>query len=140
MIKSREKVVYIDDYAHHPAELEAAISAARMLYPNRKLTGVFQPHLYSRTNDFSTAFAAALDQLDRCILLDIYPARELPMPGVSSELIFSQMKLKSKELCAKSEAIDVLKTDLNGCILTMGAGDIDLLVPQIKRMIKKVEK
>ncbi|MBP6826936.1 MAG: UDP-N-acetylmuramate--L-alanine ligase, partial [Saprospiraceae bacterium] len=85
------QTVYIDDYAHHPAELEAAIGAAKMLFPTRKITGIFQPHLYTRTRDFAESFAAALDMLDECILLDIYPARELPIPGVTSSMIAGLM-------------------------------------------------
>ena len=101
-LNANEKV-FIDDYAHHPSELNAAIDAARQMYPNNKLTGIFQPHLYSRTNDFQDGFAAALDELDEIYLLDIYPARELPMKGVPSEIIFNKMKNPNKKLVQKSD-------------------------------------
>jgi UDP-N-acetylmuramate--alanine ligase len=135
-IYRREGLIYIDDYAHHPAELEAAITAARMLYPNQHLTGIFQPHLYSRTNDFASEFAQALDLLDRCILLDIYPARELPMPGVTSDLIFKQMKLKHKVMCSLDQCLDQIDPKQTGVLMTMGAGSIDLLVPQLKAWLR----
>ncbi len=130
-----EKVTYIDDYAHHPAELTAAISAARMLYPDRKITGIFQPHLYSRTRDFALAFAEALDLLDTCLLLDIYPARELPIPGITSATIVALMKNKNVELISKSELLNSLKDRNLDVLMTMGAGDIDTLMEPIKTLI-----
>ena len=136
MIHRGEKVVYIDDYAHHPTELQAAISGVRMLYPGRKLTGIFQPHLYSRTRDFCAGFAEALDQLDEIFLLDIYPAREKPIPGVDSGIIFREMKNVEKHWLSKEavlDAIDWTKTDI---LITLGAGDIDTLVPKIKEILK----
>jgi UDP-N-acetylmuramate--alanine ligase len=129
------ELVYVDDYAHHPAELEAAISAAKMLYPTRKVTGIFQPHLYSRTRDFADGFAAALDGLDECILLDIYPARELPIPGVTSAMIAGLMKNKNVTLTSKVELLNVLKTKNLEVLMTMGAGDIDTLIEPIKSII-----
>lgn len=129
------EVVYVDDYAHHPAELEAAIAAARMLYPERKITGIFQPHLYTRTRDFAAGFAAALDGLDECILLDIYPARELPIPGITSATIAGLMKNKNVTLTTKNELIDVLKTRKPDVLMTMGAGDIDTKIEDIKQFI-----
>lgn len=134
-IFKNENVVYVDDYAHHPAELEAAISAARMLYPDRKLTGIFQPHLYTRTRDFATGFATALDLLDECILLDIYPARELPIPGVSSEMIAGLMKNKNVTLTNKASLLEVLKTKHLDVLMTMGAGDVDTQIEPIKNLI-----
>jgi UDP-N-acetylmuramate--alanine ligase len=134
-IAQTEKLVYIDDYAHHPEELKAAITAARMLYPNKHLTGVFQPHLYSRTNDFSDAFAEALDLLDTCILLDIYPARELPMPGVTSEMVYHKMQLTDKKLANLKNCIDLIPNDITGVLMTMGAGNIDGLVSKIKKKV-----
>ncbi len=128
--------VFIDDYAHHPSELNAAIDAARQLHPNNKLTGIFQPHLFSRTNDFQDGFAAALDALDEIYLLDIYPARELPMEGVTSEIIFNKMKNPNKYLLTKRELLDQLNLDKVEVLMTLGAGDIDRLVLPIKKMLE----
>jgi UDP-N-acetylmuramate--alanine ligase len=128
--------VYIDDYAHHPTELEAAIKAAKELFPERKITGVFQPHLFSRTQDFSSGFAAALDLLDEAILLEIYPAREEPIAGVTSEMILRQMKLPAKELVDMSALTDVLATKKIEVLLTLGAGDIDTQVAPIAAMLQ----
>ena len=132
-----EKYVYIDDYAHHPEELKAVISSVKALYPNRKVTGIFQPHLYSRTKDFSTEFAASLDLLDTAVLIPLYPAREEPMEGVSSELIFNQMNLKEKYLVSKEEVLDLLRNKENDIVLTMGAGDIDRMVNDIIEVLEK---
>lgn len=129
--------VYIDDYAHHPTELEAAIKAARTLYPNRHLTGVFQPHLYSRTRDFALGFATALDLLDKVILLDIYPAREQPIEGVSSSIIYNKMKCDDKILLEKKELLSALETMNLEVLMTLGAGDIGALVPSIAKIFKK---
>ena len=137
MVYKSEKVVYIDDYAHHPSELRASISSIRNLYPNRKITGIFQPHLFSRTRDFAPAFADALSQLDELILLDIYPARELPIEGVDSELILRDVKLKNKTLCSKENLLPLLKEKQLDVLVTFGAGDIDKLVPLIKNQLKK---
>lgn len=131
------KVAYYDDYAHHPTELQAAISAARELFPKAKITGAFQPHLFSRTRDFSEGFAAALDGLDEAFLLDIYPARELPMPGVTSDIIFSQMKLKNKHLVAKKDLLTSLQNTDIEVLLTLGAGDIDTLVEPIGQWLQQ---
>ncbi|MDX1911995.1 MAG: UDP-N-acetylmuramate--L-alanine ligase [Saprospiraceae bacterium] len=134
-IVKTEKTVYVDDYAHHPAELEATIQAARSLYPGKRLTGVFQPHLFTRTRDFADAFAAALDQLDECLLLPIYPARELPIPGVTSEMLLAKMTLKNKQLVQKNELLNEIKKRQPEVLLTMGAGDIDTMVEAIKIMM-----
>ncbi|MBK9338710.1 MAG: UDP-N-acetylmuramate--L-alanine ligase [Lewinellaceae bacterium] len=131
----RPDLVYVDDYAHHPAELQAAIAAARMLFPDRKITGVFQPHLYSRTRDFADDFAAALDQLDECLLLPIYPAREKPMPGITSELILGKMNLLNKKVVSPMELLTEIQNHRPTVLLTMGAGDIDKLVPEIKGLL-----
>ena len=131
-----DKMVFMDDYAHHPSELKASISSIRNLYPNRKITGVFQPHLYTRTRDFAPAFAEALSQLDELILLDIYPARELPIEGVDSELILRDVKLKNKTLCSKENLLPLLKDKELDVLVTFGAGDIDKLVPLIKVQLK----
>jgi UDP-N-acetylmuramate--alanine ligase len=133
-----DKVVYMDDYAHHPSELRASISSIRNLYPDRKITGIFQPHLYTRTRDFAPDFAAALSQLDELILLDIYPARELPIEGVDSGIIFKDVKLKNKTLCSKENLLPLLKSKELDVVVTFGAGDIDKLVPLIKEQLKKM--
>jgi UDP-N-acetylmuramate--alanine ligase len=131
-----EKYIYIDDYAHHPEELKAVITSVKALYPNHEITGLFQPHLYSRTRDFSAEFAASLDLLDRCILLPLYPAREAPIPNVNSEIIFNQMKLGNKFLESKKDALDRLRNTNTDVIITMGAGDIDGLATEIVEILK----
>lgn len=135
-IIDREDLVFIDDYAHHPSELKVAIDAARTLFPERKLTGIFQPHLYSRTRDFVDGFAAELDKLDEIILMDIYPARELPIEGVTSESIFNRMKNPNKKLVTKETLMDTLKEYKPEILMTLGAGDIDTFVPKIKELYK----
>lgn len=136
VVYKTDKLVFMDDYAHHPSELKASISSIRNLYPDRKITGIFQPHLYSRTRDFAQAFAEALSQLDELILLDIYPARELPIDGVDSELILHDVKLKNKTLCSKENLLPLLKEKDLDVLVTFGAGDIDKLVPLIKEQLK----
>jgi len=131
-----EKYVYIDDYAHHPEELKAVISSVKALYPKRKITGIFQPHLYSRTKDFSTEFAVSLDILDTAIIIPLYPAREEPMEGVSSEIIFNQMQLEDKYLASKEETFEMLKNKDCDLVLTMGAGDIDNMTKNIVEILK----
>ena len=130
------KVVYIDDYAHHPEELKAAISAAKQLYPNKKITGIFQPHLFSRTRDFADAFAESLDLLDVCVLLEIYPAREKPIQGINSQLLLDKMKSKNKYLVQKNDVIDFLKINTIDVLMTMGAGDIDSLIEPIEMLLR----
>ena len=130
-----EKVVYIDDYAHHPTEIEAFLSSVKALYPTRKLTVVFQPHLYSRTNDFKEGFAKSLALADDLILLDIYPARELPMEGVTSSIIFDKVNLAQKILCTKTEVLDLLKAKQPELLVTVGAGDIDTLILGIRNQL-----
>jgi UDP-N-acetylmuramate--alanine ligase len=139
VVYKSDKIVYMDDYAHHPSELKASISSIRNLYPDRKITGIFQPHLYSRTRDFAPAFAEALSQLDELILLDIYPARELPIKGVDAGLILHDVKLKNKTLCSKENLLPLLKEKQLDVLVTFGAGDIDKLVPLIKDQLKKSE-
>lgn len=131
-----EKQIYIDDYAHHPAELAAVISSVKALYPNRKVTGIFQPHLFSRTRDFADEFAASLDLLDEAILVPVYPAREEPIKGVSSELIFGKMKSENKFLVEKHDVTELLKNRETDVVLTMGAGDIDGIGNQITDVLK----
>jgi len=133
-----DNVVYIDDYAHHPTELDAAISTARLLYPKNKITGIFQPHLYSRTRDFSSGFARALDQLDEIYLLEIYPARELPVEGVTSMLIFNQMRNSQKHLVTKESIMDSISFQELEILLTLGAGDIDTLVIPLREKLISV--
>jgi UDP-N-acetylmuramate--alanine ligase len=133
-----ESLVYIDDYAHHPRELSAGISSIREMYPERKITGIFQPHLYTRTRDFADDFGKVLSSLDEVILLDIYPARELPIEGVDSQMILDKITLQHKELCRKDQLIDLLKTKKElEVVVTFGAGDIDALVPEIKQFFKQ---
>lgn len=135
-VKSKN-LVYVDDYAHHPEELKAAIGAAKQLYPDKKITGVFQPHLFSRTRDFADGFAESLDLLDECILLDIYPARELPIEGVTSQMLLDKMKSKQKHLVKKENLLEFLKDKPLEVLLTMGAGDIDKFIQPIEEMLKK---
>ncbi|MDP2335027.1 MAG: UDP-N-acetylmuramate--L-alanine ligase [Bacteroidota bacterium] len=134
---NNETFVLIDDYAHHPEELRATIQSVRDIYRDRTITGVFQPHLYSRTKDFAEGFANSLDLLDEIVLLDIYPARELPLEGVTSELIFNRLKNKNKILCNRSELKKLALTFKPGIVIMMGAGDIDTLVEPVKEQLVK---
>ena len=129
----KDDFVFIDDYAHHPEELKAFILSVKELYKDKKITGVFQPHLFTRTSDFADDFAKSLSLLDELILLDIYPARENPIKGVSSEIIFDKVSVEKKEICSKNDLLDCLKNNKPEILLTMGAGDIDKLVPVIKK-------
>ncbi len=131
-----ENQVFIDDYAHHPEELKAAIKSVKRLYPDKKLTTIFQPHLYTRTRDFVDGFAEALDMSDELIMLDIYPARELPIEGVTSNMILERMKNKNKFLCSKQEAIELVRRKQPELLLTVGAGDIDTLVQPLKQVLQ----
>lgn len=135
-IKSKS-VVYIDDYAHHPEELRAAITAAKQLYPDKKVTGIFQPHLFTRTRDFADGFAESLDLLDVCVLLDIYPAREKPIEGINSQMLLDKMKSTQKFLVKKENVLEFLKTHSPQVVMTLGAGDIDSLILPIEEMLKK---
>ena len=134
-----EKYIYIDDYAHHPEELKAIISSVKELFKGRKLTGIFQPHLYSRTRDFSAEFAASLDLLDTAILIPLYPAREEPIQGITSGIIFNQMKLADKHLVTKTEMLGILRNDNSEIVLTMGAGDVEGLADDIIEILKTKE-
>ena len=129
--------VLIDDYAHHPAELKQSILSVKALYPNRRLTGVFQPHLYTRTRDFASDFAASLSLLDELILLDIYPAREEPIPGVTSALIFDQVTLPAdrKKLIQREELLALVEQESFEVVLMVGAGNIDRLVEPVKEIL-----
>jgi UDP-N-acetylmuramate--alanine ligase len=130
-IKS-DKLVYIDDYAHHPTEINAVHQAVRELYPNQKVLAVFQPHLFSRTKDFGDDFAKSLSQFDEVLLLDIYPARELPMEGITSSWLLAKMTNENKKLVSKADLIPSLLASDATVIVTIGAGDIGELVPSIK--------
>ena len=138
-----ERLVFIDDYAHHPEELRALIHGAKTLFPGKKCTVIFQPHLYSRTRDLADGFAGALDEADEVVLLPIYPARELPVAGVSSELILNKMKLKYKSVKEKTELMQWIKEDFSTTVnrdfgevlITAGAGDIDQLLDGMKAML-----
>lgn len=132
----QEEVVFIDDYAHHPEEIKRCIMTARELLPGRMITGVFQPHLFSRTRDFAAEFARSLELLDQLILLEIYPAREKPMKGVNATLILDQTNLKNKMLCSKEELIRILEKEQLEVLITLGAGDIDRLVEPVREMLK----
>ena len=133
-IKSDNRV-YIDDYAHHPTEINAVHQAVRELYPNHKILAIFQPHLFSRTKDFADDFAKSLAQFDELLLMDIYPARELPMEGITSEWLLNKIENKSKKLVSKDHLIsEILKSDAT-VIVTIGAGDIGELVPSIKKAL-----
>lgn len=131
----KDNLIYIDDYAHHPEELKACIRSVRELYPNKKLTGVFQPHLYTRTRDFADGFGESLSMLDEVILLDIYPAREMPIAGVSSQMLLDRIACKNKKLCTKQELVAELCSRKLEVLLTVGAGDIDMLVEPIKNAL-----
>lgn len=135
----RDNMVYIDDYAHHPSELDACINATRELYPKRKITGIFQPHLFSRTKDYAAAFAASLDQLDRVILLPIYPARETPIKGVSSAMIMELMHNNNVKLIEKEHILDELSKEIPEVLVTLGAGDIDRLIEPITNFLNKAQ-
>ena len=128
-------LTYIDDYAHHPKELSTAISSIREIFPGRKLTGIFQPHLYTRTRDFAPEFAKALSALDEVILLDIYPAREEPIPGITSEIIYKDITAPRKMLIKKEELMSVLEKETPDVLITFGAGNIDRFIEPIKQML-----
>lgn len=128
-------VVYIDDYAHHPNELKAIISSVKKLYPNETITGIFQPHLFTRTRDLVNDFAEALAMLDKIILLDIYPAREKPLPNITSQWLLNKINSNEKLLLKKEEIVPYLSNIDKGIIITLGAGDIDRLVPDITKML-----
>lgn len=131
-IKNDSEGVFIDDYAHHPTELNAIITSVKRMYPSKKITGIFQPHLYSRTRDFVDGFAASLDLLDTVILMPIYPARELPIDGVSSEMILARMHNKNVSICDKHNLIACLSQNKVDVLLTLGAGDIDREIGKLK--------
>jgi UDP-N-acetylmuramate--alanine ligase len=133
-----DKVVYLSDYAHHPEEIKQSILSMRALYGDKKLTGVFQPHLYTRTRDFYQEFAQSLSLLDEVILTDIYPARELPIEGVSSQLIYDYLRTDmEKTLCRKEDVLDILTNKNIEVLITLGAGDIENYAPKICEILDK---
>lgn len=145
-VVKNEQLVFVDDYAHHPEELRALLNGAKTLFKQRKCTIIFQPHLYSRTKDLADGFAEVLDMADEIILLPIYPARELPVPGVNSEMILSKMKKDKKRVMSKEELLKWVKEYSSSIdkkageiLLTAGAGDIDTLVGPIKEIVKNIK-
>jgi len=132
-----EDLIYIDDYAHHPGEINALISAVRDFWPGRSITGIFQPHLYTRTRDFARGFAEALDRLDEVILLTLYPAREKPIEGVSSDMIADLMKNRNVRVVTREQLPAAAAKTVKGVLLTIGAGDIDRFVEPITQMLKE---
>lgn len=132
-----DHIVFLSDYAHHPAEIKQSVSSLRMLYPDKKLTAIFQPHLYTRTRDFYKDFADSLSLLDEVILLDIYPARELPIEGVTSKLIYDNLRPGiEKTMCHKEDLIELLKTKKIEVLITLGAGDVNNYVTPIYELLK----
>ncbi len=132
---NRQGCAYIDDYAHHPKEIAAAISSIRDIFPGRKLTAIFQPHLYTRTRDFAPEFADALSSVDKLIMLDIYPAREEPIPGVTSEIIYKDVTAPEKVIMVKEELIQYLENESIDVLITFGAGNIDRFIGPITEML-----
>lgn len=135
-VVKREGKVYIDDYAHHPTELTAFIQSAKELFPDKRLLGIFQPHLFSRTRDFMDGFAESLSKLDTLVLMDIYPAREEPIEGVSSAALLNRVSIADKHLLAREVIADFVKDRAPEVLLSMGAGDIDRLVPKLKEVMQ----
>jgi UDP-N-acetylmuramate--alanine ligase len=133
-----EKIVYIDDYAHHPAEISAFLNSVKEIFPGKKITCIFQPHLFSRTRDFANAFSNALSIADDVILLPIYPARELPIDGVSSQILLNEISSKEKRVVEKEDLIMALSKSKNELVVTIGAGDIDQLTESIKDYLIKL--
>lgn len=131
-----EEVIFIDDYAHHPEEIRALLSSVKAIFPDRKLTAIFQPHLFSRTRDFAAGFARSLELADEIILLEIYPAREKPVRGISSKIIFDKIRNSVKKMVPKTRLLDQLRTMDLELVLTIGAGDIDLLIDPIKKYLE----
>lgn len=130
-----QKHIYIDDYAHHPEELRACIQAVKTLYPGKKLTTIFQPHLFTRTRDFAAGFSEILSMTDELIMLDIYPARELPIEGVSSAMILDKVSIEAKQILSKEQTLDYVRAQKPELLLTVGAGDIDTLIIPLKEIL-----
>ena len=135
-----DKLVYIDDYAHHPTEINAVYQAVSELYPDKKVLAVFQPHLFSRTRDFADGFAQSLGQFENIVLLDIYPARELPIEGITSQWLFDKIENPTKKLVSKQDLLQLLKTTRADVVITIGAGDIGEMVPEIKALLDEKDR
>ena len=135
-VVKEEGHIYIDDYAHHPEELRACIKAIKSLYPDKKLCTIFQPHLFTRTRDFADGFAEVLGMTDELIMLDIYPARELPIEGVSSAMVLDKVGISAKQILSKQETIDYIRLKKPELLLTVGAGDIDTLILPLKKVLQ----
>lgn len=135
-IKEKE-LVYIDDYAHHPSEIASTIESVRYLYPNKRLVGIFQPHLYTRTRDFADEFASVLSKLDEVIMMPIYPAREKPILGVTSSMVLRKIDSMSKYLCTPDQVLELVPALCPDIVLTLGAGDIDRLVPRLEATLRE---
>ncbi|MDE5957480.1 MAG: UDP-N-acetylmuramate--L-alanine ligase, partial [Muribaculaceae bacterium] len=127
--------VLIDDYAHSPNEVKASIQSVRKLYPGKKICVIFQPHLYTRTRDFAPQFAEALSEADRVIMPEIYPARELPIPGVDSNLILKAINCPDKTYCERKDLLDLIKISNFEILMTLGAADLDVMLPEIKQLL-----
>lgn len=141
-VRYRGKCIYIDDYAHHPTELAATIESIKEIYPDRKLTGIFQPHLFTRTRDFADGFAESLSMMDRIILLDIYPARELPIEGISSEMLAEKIHSlsgKTATVVDRNDLLDTVRRESPELLVTFGAGDIDRFAEPLSSMLKEME-
>jgi UDP-N-acetylmuramate--alanine ligase len=132
-----KRVVYVDDYAHHPAEIEAFLKSMKSLYPGRKLTVIFQPHLFTRTRDFAEGFSKSLSLADELLLMDIYPARELPIPGVDSDMLMKDITSRVKMRCGKADLMKKIEAVDIDVVVTVGAGDIDTFVEPIKQLLLK---
>lgn len=128
------EIIFIDDYAHHPEEIKAFLSSVKQMYPGKKVTTIFQPHLFTRTRDFAVGFAESLSLADELVLLDIYPARELPIEGVTSKMLLDKVTITHKELCSKGELLDKMRHRHPEVLVTIGAGDIDQLVEPLKKL------
>ena len=133
---NNQKHYYIDDYAHHPEEIRSCLTAVKASFPEKRLTLVFQPHLFSRTRDFMEEFATVLALSDELILLDIYPARELPIEGITSQALLDKVKMENKRTCTKAELISLIDSEKPELLVTMGAGDIDRFVEPLEKLIK----
>ena len=131
-----ERRIYIDDYAHHPTEIRAFLTSVKELFPDKKITGIFQPHLFSRTRDFADEFARSLELLDQLILMEIYPAREKPVPGVSSGMLLEKVRMDEKVLISREQLMRVVKEREPALLVTMGAGDINQFVGPLKEWCK----
>lgn len=133
-----DRIVFLSDYAHHPAEIAQSVKSIRELYRDKKITAIFQPHLYTRTRDFYHEFADSLSLLDEVILTDIYPAREQPIPGVSSQLIYDNLRPGiEKCMCRKEDILNLLEHKDIEVLIVLGAGDLDNYVPEITRLLEK---